>query len=423
MIETLVLADDLTGAADCAVSCATAGADTVVVFGANADFGQATVVSVDLNTRAMTAQDAGAAARSAVRQLYSHDTRILYHKIDSTLRGNWTTELSHIRQVASHGLGHAPLVILAPAFPAMGRATVGGHIRVNGRPLESTELWRPTASVRSADLRSILADVGFPVGTVSLDQIALGADALTVQFAELAKAGCGAVICDAETDDHLLVIAFASLSLPEKPLWVGSAGLMRALVRAREGEFIPRTIPSRAAAKPILVVVGSASTVSLTQSDVLAEEEGVISLSILPSALREGSLREQAEPYAKALDAALSSGADVLVTIRGEPVNFQEGPQIAANLAKLIGPRLCRAGGLIVTGGETARAILDEAGISALKVYGELEPGAPFGVAIGDIAVPVVTKAGAFGDRMTLKRCRAVLRGDRDVGSNSVISS
>ena len=56
MIETLIIADDLTGAADCAVSCATAGADTVVLLDAKAAPGGATAVSVDVNSRAMTAQ-------------------------------------------------------------------------------------------------------------------------------------------------------------------------------------------------------------------------------------------------------------------------------------------------------------------------------------------------------------------------------
>jgi uncharacterized protein YgbK (DUF1537 family) len=44
-------------------------------------------------------------------------------------------------------------------------------------------------------------------------------------------------------------------------------------------------------------------------------------------------------------------------------------------------------------------------------MQGEIEPGAPIGVSTGEIAIPVITKAGAFGDRMTLKRCRAALRG------------
>jgi hypothetical protein len=39
---------------------------------------------------------------------------------------------------------------------------------------------------------------------------------------------------------------------------------------------------------------------------------------------------------------------------------------------------------------------------------------------VGDIAIPVITKAGAFGDRKTLTRCRAALRGHRSNPAKSV---
>lgn len=423
MIETLIIADDLTGAADCAVSCATAGADTVVLLDANADPGGATAVSVDVNSRAMTVQEAGAAVTGAVQQLYSKSTRILYHKIDSTLRGNWPSELAHIRQAATNVLGHAPLVIVAPAFPGTGRATIDGHVFVNGTPLEKTGLWKQADSTRSAELRTIVADVGLKVGVVTLEQVALGSEALKARLAKWADSGCDAVVCDAQTEDDLLAVAAAILMLPGKPLWVGSAGLMRALVRAGEPKVVPTSAPVWAAAgRPILVVVGSASSVSHTQFDALAEEQGVVPVTILPSTLREGGAPERVQSCAQTLDAALASGLDVAVTIRGEKINFQEGPQLAAALAALIAPRLPRVGGLIVTGGETARAILDRAGISGLRMQGEIEPGAPVGISIGDLAIPAITKAGAFGGRTTLTRCRAILRDGPRNHSNSTMS-
>lgn len=326
MIETLIIADDLTGAADCAVSCATAGADAVVILDAKADPGGATAVSVDVNSRAMTAKEAGAAVSGAVQQLYSRSTRILYQKIDSTLRGNWPSELTHIHQVATNVLGHAPLVILAPAFPGTGRATIDGQVFVNGIPLENTGLWKQAGSTRSADLRAILADVGFKVGVVTLEQVALGSEALKTRLAKWADAGCDAVVCDAQTEDDLLTVAAASLMVPGKPLWVGSAGLMRALVRAGEREVVPTSAPRwEAAGGPILVVVGSASSVSHTQFDALAEEQGVMSLTILPSALRESSAPERVQSYAQTLDAALASGLDVAVTIGVRTSTFRRG--------------------------------------------------------------------------------------------------
>lgn len=422
MIETFIIADDLTGAADCAVSCVTAGAHTVVLLNTKADPGGATAVSVDVNSRAMTAQEAGAAVTGAVTHLYSKSTHILYHKIDSTLRGNWPLELAHIRQVATNVLGHAPLVIVAPAFPETGRTTVDGHVFVNDTPLGNMGLWKLARPTGSGDLRAILEDVGFRVGVVTLEQVALGAEALKTRLAKSADTGCDAVVCDAQTEDDLHTIAAASMLL-EKPLWVGSAGLMRALVRAGKGEVVsPSASIEAAAGKPVLVVVGSASGVSHTQFDALAQEQEVMSLTILPSALREGRAPEQVQSYARILDAALASGSDVAVALRGEEVNFQEGPQLAAALAELIAPRLPQVGGLIVTGGETARTILDRAGISGLRMHGEIEPGAPLGISTGAIAIPVITKAGAFGDPATLKRCRAFLRGGPSNHSNSAKS-
>ncbi len=423
MIATLIIADDLTGAADCAVSCATAGADTVVLLDAKADPGGATAVSVDVNSRAMTAQEAGAAVTGAVKQLYSKSTRILYHKIDSTLRGSWPSELAHIRQAATDVLGYAPLVIVAPAFPGTGRATINGHVFVNGTPLGNTGLWKQAGLTGSGDLRTILEDAGFTVGMVTLEQVALGTEALKARLVKWVDARGDVVVCDAQTEDDLLTVAAASLMLPRKPLWVGSAGLMRALVRAREGEVVPSSAPTWAAAgKPILIVVGSASSVSHMQFDALAEEQGVVPVTILPSALRETSASGRVQSYSQTLDKALASGSDVAVTIRGEEVNFQEGAQLAAALAALIASHLSRAGGLIVTGGETARAILHRTGISRLRMQGEIEPGAPIGVSIGDITIPVITKAGAFGDNATLKRCRGILRGGRSNHSNSAMS-
>ena len=57
----------------------------------------------------------------------------------------------------------------------------------------------------------------------------------------------------------------------------------------------------------------------------------------------------------------------------------------------------------MLTGGETARAVCDRVGVTAIELVAEIEPGVPLGRA-GDLGI--VTKAGAFGGPATL--CRAV---------------
>ncbi len=78
----------------------------------------------------------------------------------------------------------------------------------------------------------------------------------------------------------------------------------------------------------------------------------------------------------------------------------------------MAGRHFSRIGGLIATGGETARAMLVEAGVPRLLVLSELEPGVIVGVPVGTgVPAPlVVTKAGAFGNDDTLLDAWAALR-------------
>jgi len=63
-----------------------------------------------------------------------------------------------------------------------------------------------------------------------------------------------------------------------------------------------------------------------------------------------------------------------------------------------------------MTGGDTAGAVLAQLGVHALRLVAEVEPGVPLGMTVGPLALPFVTKAGAFGDEATLARCLARLR-------------
>jgi 4-hydroxythreonine-4-phosphate dehydrogenase len=85
----------------------------------------------------------------------------------------------------------------------------------------------------------------------------------------------------------------------------------------------------------------------------------------------------------------------------------------ATALAEAIAHRIEKTnqhiGALVLTGGETARAVLSRLGVAVLRVVGEVETGVPILVAEGSRALMVITKAGDFGDRETLLRCRTRL--------------
>jgi uncharacterized protein YgbK (DUF1537 family) len=61
-------------------------------------------------------------------------------------------------------------------------------------------------------------------------------------------------------------------------------------------------------------------------------------------------------------------------------------------------------GGLILSGGETAHFVCQVLQVDAIELSGEIEPGVPWGRLRGGPAdgLPVVTKAGGFGQEATL---------------------
>ncbi len=65
---------------------------------------------------------------------------------------------------------------------------------------------------------------------------------------------------------------------------------------------------------------------------------------------------------------------------------------------------------MIMTGGDTARAVLSGNGVLALEIVGELEAGVPLSRTLSPRGIPVVTKAGAFGSADCLTRAWRLLK-------------
>jgi uncharacterized protein YgbK (DUF1537 family) len=113
----------------------------------------------------------------------------------------------------------------------------------------------------------------------------------------------------------------------------------------------------------------------------------------------------------------LDAGRDVLVEILmgGEP-DLGTGPRLTKALAEALKPAASHMSGLAATGGETAASLLAGIGVNGIRLVDELEPGVSLGLTLGDVSLPVITKAGAFGDRGTLTRITERLRSIRQKG-------
>lgn len=410
----LILADDLTGAADCAVAFARSGHAASVAWGAAAavagDAGATgdAVVAFDADSRRLP-PDAAAARHLALLSAHYGTGTALFKKIDSTLRGQPAAELAGMVQaLRRRGLG--ALSVMAPAFPAMGRTTEDGHVRVCGQALETTALWAREHGCATAHLPSVLGGVGLHVTLARLDMVRAGPAALAGWIGDALAAGLDIVVCDAVTQADLEIVAAATLPMAGALFWTGSGGLAQALAGpALAGRAGPVEV-----AGGILLVVGSVAEASRAASALLAGDPSLLTERIAPATLHAGAGCIAWQGASRRIAAALACGADVLVEIAAErDADLSRGAALARQLALLLRPAAAGAGAVFATGGETAVAVLDALGVTGIRMVDEIEPGVALGLARGAMAVPVVTKAGAFGDAGTLLRCLSHLRRHR----------
>jgi 4-hydroxythreonine-4-phosphate dehydrogenase len=417
----LIIGDDLSGTADCAVTCTHHGLRSVVSL--NAERAKATdaveVLAIDTDTRRHAPADAATANTHAWHAFA--DGRRVYKKVDSTLRGNLAAEVAALASVAG-------MAIVAPAFPQAGRTTRNGQQFIFGVPVEASEVWRNEHIPGKADLCSMLTSAGLRVVHIPLSTVREGATMLHSKLAACQREQWQAVVCDSETDDDLAIVAAASVTLSEV-FWVGSAGLAAPLVDVLSESGSPSSDAGRTAAlasmqglshqRGVLAVVGSMSSVSHQQVAALhSNAHGFVDLF----EANAQALLNPVSPATLALTAgitdALVNGRHAVVALsQTERIPVADGALLARRLAEWLAPVAGHAGGLIATGGETARALLSAMGIVSLEVIEEIESGVPLLAAThGGRTLPVVTKAGGFGQSDTLyrawRRLVAVLQAD-----------
>ncbi|KQP75188.1 hypothetical protein ASF60_08350 [Methylobacterium sp. Leaf113] len=416
----LILADDLTGAADCAIAFGRRGLAAAVTWDVTTsgdvspdDSRPLPVLAYDADSRGLSASDAAERHRGLLERWLEPD-RVLFKKIDSTLRGQPAAETAATMAYLMERTG-AAFGICAPAFPATGRTTLAGHVHVAGRPLEDAEVWRRDHTYASANLGFVLGTAEIETTLVPLS--AIRSSDLASRLARIAEGGPGVAICDAETDGDLARIAAASLAVAPVPFFIGSAGLAHALADtlapAPTGAVhIP---PSRSGS---LIVVGSLAAASRAAMRRLAAQDHVVHLPVSPDTLL-GDLAGRADLAAR-VAAVIAAGDDALVEIAiGDALDMSLGPRLARALAEALDPIATRIGAVAATGGETAAALLARFGIDGIRLVDEIEPGVSLGLTLGRLSIPVATKAGAFGDAESLIRISERLRAVRTQGSFS----
>jgi uncharacterized protein YgbK (DUF1537 family) len=120
MAEIVVIADDLTGAADTSVQFCPYFLHPILIsyrhLSTDFDTAASQALTVYANTRSMNTDSARKRVRSVSRQLLAFHPKRVFKKVDSCLRGNMGAKVDAIVDEMGFGLS-----FIAPAFPEMGR--------------------------------------------------------------------------------------------------------------------------------------------------------------------------------------------------------------------------------------------------------------------------------------------------------------
>ena len=376
-MDVTIVADDLTGACDTGALFAGRGPVSVVIAPALPDT-DLEVITLDIETRALSDADAAAAVRGLSATLAPRLARsAVFKKIDSTFRGPVAAELDALIEGA-----RARVALVCPAFPAMGRTVTHGLLSVHGVPVHHSPIGRdPDYRAATSDLVEVLAGrSALPVSLLPLKEVRGAAEDL----ARAARERRGLVVADAETDADLLALARAAHGHSDLIL-AGSAGLAGAAAAAWDHAG---PVPDLPEGGSCLVVSGSRHPATRDQIGAL-ERSGIIGVRLerggdestrgVTDRLREGG-------------AAFIASAEILDGTRAE-MAARLAAAASTVLAEVV-PAL-----LVLTGGDTALAVLRALGARRLELVGAPASGLALGRIVLDGRPPltVLTKAGGFG--------------------------
>lgn len=363
------------------------------------------VVVTDTHSRGLAESAAEALVKEAFAGPDADTAQVLFKKIDSLWRGNVRAEVS-----ALAGLGfHA---VVAGALPQLQRSVVDGRPVIAGTPLAETGLWQAEQSAPPADIPSLLRpEDPSSVQTLNLADVRSGSRA--AKLAMLLDSDQPAlVVADGETVQDLEHMVDALLELDfqaggRRIVLVGTGGTADVLAErvsarlARTAQYGAQTdataAESQGAATPVLAVVGSASKTAQAQVATL-EAQGFTVVRLHPQ--YAGASGAYAPQLAQ-VSMDLRAGHRVAITLAASKVDPSGSARIVQALSRFAAEAAkATPTDLILTGGETAREVLDAVGLHRLVPLAAVQHGAVLSRA--DNGTLVGTKPGSFGDDLAL---------------------
>jgi len=408
-----IIADDLTGANDTGLQFHLKGCNTQILFDAtgefNNKFSQAWAVSTE--TRNLPPEKAAEKVFDVTKNILNNlNAEYIYKKIDSTLRGNIAVEILAVLEATDY-----EAAIVLPAFPQEGRITVGGYHLLKGMPLERTEFARdPRNPIYESHIPTLLKsqiENENLVGLIEFKTVAKGAGPILRELQNLINEGKKLIVVDSTSTTDMEQVALAISKSHFDILPCGSAGLAQILAEEwfpdLNYQHIAKTIPQM----PILVVSGSATTITKTQMLKLEEDDlDPYFIKITPDKLldelyedlTERILNNLGKKNIVVLQACQIENEDVKNFLAEKGLTADKIPGLLTDyLADLTRKVVAQKEVLLVlVGGETSYKCCNAISSKNLQIIDEVETAIP--LCMDHKAQWIVTKSGNLGNPKTL---------------------
>jgi len=423
------IADDLTGANDSGIQLTMKGIHTSVYFEIPTHHHHlSSGIVIDTNSRALLKEEAVSAAKHASLFLKEAGYNHIYKKMDSTLRGHTGLELKAIREVFD-----PEYVVVAPAFPALGRTTKDGIHYVNGEKIVDTEFSKdPKHPVTTSFIPALLEnETKEPIGQLTRADYEKDSSKFQEKLKSWKDRGVTYIVCDAETQDDLRIAAKRIASISKNVIWAGSAGLAEVLPevlgfgqQVGEQEF--------SISQQVMTVCGSLSQVTQNQVKYAAKQPNITAVEVNTVEIFTEEWDIHKNHYIKECLTGLRQGNDIVLFVPSNETIRQvvklvgnslelTGNQIGEKISHALGDLTVRVAeeaeqlsGFVLTGGDTAKDISRQLGGIGFQLVKQIEAGIPLGSLIGtEKEYIAVTKAGAFGKEDSIYRAMQELKGVR----------
>ena len=415
-----IIADDLTGANDTALQFFLKGCDMQIILDENADFenfSSSQGLAISTESRNIPSDEAIERIKK-VGEIFTQKLNVehFYKKIDSTLRGNIGVEIFQLLEELNKDCA-----VIAPAFPAEGRITIGGYHLLKGVPIERTEMARdPLSPIYESYIPTILKqglgqEFKDLIGQVDFKTVVKGAGPIVMEFNRFIEAGKKLIVVDAVSTEDMGQIALACQKCAYDVLPCGSAGLANALGNIwLDPASTQLQIKNKLPKLPKLILSGSATKLSASQIKKLEQEDDYSSYFVplkaqtvldglkdefvqrILSNLKEGSI-----VCVHSSGILSDSDEDINTLIDAKLTHDAFSGMITDFLSELAQKIVSQKDVILITiGGETSYKCANATGSKNLRVIDAVAPAIPLCVNTNDNII--VTKSGNLGVSTTL---------------------